>query len=66
MHQCMAGAHGSHEEELDSLKLELQMVVSHNVGYWELNLGPLYPVLSTAEVGIFLAPSPGIFIDMKS
>lgn len=37
---CMPGVHRGQKRVSDSLKLELQMIVSHHVG-WELNLGHL-------------------------
>ena len=40
-----------------SLELELQVVVTHHIGYWELNLGPLQNqcMLLTSE------PFPALF-----
>ena len=37
----MPGAHGGQKKVSDPLELELKVVVSFYVGFWELNPGPL-------------------------
>lgn len=41
IHNIHVGAHVDHKKMLDSLELDLQIVGSHLIRCWYLNLGPL-------------------------
>lgn len=55
---CMPGGLRFQQSALDPLTLELWMVVSHRVGVWKPNLGPLN------HLAISIAPNDGVHLKL--